>query len=79
MDLMDGTGKHNKDLLLSKTWMKIDEKQQSILAPQKKVEEVKAQVSRGKHKNEGKFKRMGLEESFLKARTTENKIVQKKD
>jgi hypothetical protein len=52
MDFMNAARKHYKDLLLSKEWMKMDEKQQSILALQMEMEEVKAQAAIGKRKSE---------------------------
>jgi hypothetical protein len=55
VDFMNAARKHYKDLLLSKEWMRMDEKQQSILALQTEIEEVKAQAAKGKRKNEGKY------------------------
>jgi hypothetical protein len=42
VDFMNAARKHYKDLLLSKEWMKADKRQQSILALQTEIEEVKA-------------------------------------
>ncbi len=56
MDFMNAARKHYKDLLLSKEWMKMDERQQSILALQTEMEEVKAQAAIGKRKNESRGK-----------------------
>jgi hypothetical protein len=50
---------------VAKEWMKMDEKQQSILALQTEIEEVKAQAAtaaRGKRKNDGNSKRAGSSE-----------------
>jgi hypothetical protein len=55
VNFMNAACKHYKDLLLSKEWMKMDEKQQSILALQTEIEEVKAQTAKGKRKNEAKY------------------------
>jgi len=59
---MNAARKHYKDLLLAKEWMKMDEKQQSILALQTKIEEVKAQMAKGKCKGKGKYKTGGSNE-----------------
>jgi hypothetical protein len=65
IDFMNAAHKHYKDLLLAKEWMKMDEKQQSILALQMEIQEVKAQAAtaaRGKRKNDGNGKRAGSNE-----------------
>jgi hypothetical protein len=62
VDFMNAARKHYKDLLLSKEWMKADDKQQSILALQTEIEEVKAQAARAKRKNEGAGKRTSSNE-----------------
>jgi hypothetical protein len=65
MDFMNAARKHYKDLLLAKEWMKMDEKQQSILALQTEIDEVKAQTAtpaRGKRKNDGYSKQTGSNE-----------------
>jgi hypothetical protein len=61
-DFMNAARKHYKDLLLAKELMKADERQQSILALQTEIEEVKAQAARAKRKNEGANKRSSSSE-----------------
>jgi hypothetical protein len=59
INFMNAARKHNKDLLLAREWMKPDEKQQSILALQTEIEEVKAQAAtaaKEKRKNDGNRK-----------------------
>jgi hypothetical protein len=56
IDFMNAARKHYKDLLLSKEWMKMDDKQQSILALQSEIEQVKAQATRMKRKGEARNK-----------------------
>jgi hypothetical protein len=62
MDFMNAARKHYKDLLLAKEWMKMDKKQQSILARQTEIEEVKAQTAKGKRKSDSRGKQSASNE-----------------
>jgi hypothetical protein len=62
VDFMNAARKHYKDLLLAKEWMKMDDKQQSILALQTEIQEVRAQAARGKRRSDNKRKTDGANE-----------------